>query len=83
MPDTIRRSGRYARPWRGGFFIAIGASLPLPVHAADQPKLVLQELVLDATRSIDRHEVAVLVLIVGAVTALSFLVSRYTVHYDA
>jgi signal transduction histidine kinase len=68
MPDTIRRSGGYARPRRGGFSIAVGALLPLPARAADQPKLVLHELVLDATNSIDRHEVAVLVLIVGLLT---------------
>jgi signal transduction histidine kinase len=68
MPDTIRRSGSYARPWLGGFSIAIGALPPLPAGAADQPQLVLRELVLGASRSIDRHEVAVLVLLVGLVT---------------
>ena len=68
MPDTIRRSGGVARPWRGGFSVAVGALLPLPAHAADQPKLVLHEIVLDATRSFDRHEVAVFVLVVGLLT---------------
>ena len=68
MPDTIRRSGGFARPWRGGFSIAVGALLPLPARAADQPKLVLHEFVVDATRSIDQHEVVVLVLIVGLLT---------------
>ncbi len=81
MPDTIRRSGGFARPWRGGFSIAVGGLLPLPARAAEQPKLVLHELVLDATRSIDRHEVAVLVLIVGllmfaVVTAIMLLRTR-------
>ena len=66
MPDTIRRSGGYARPWLGGFPIAIGAVTPLPAHADSQrPALVLHQLVLDASRSIDRHEIAVLVLLAG------------------
>ena len=68
MPDTIRRSGGFARPWRGGFSIAVGALLPLPARAADQPKLVLHEFVVDATRGIDQHEVVVLVLIAGLLT---------------
>ena len=37
----------------------------VPARAADPPTLVLHELVLGASRSIDRHEVAVLVLLVG------------------
>src|SRR5579863_5780228 len=66
MPDTIRRSGGYARPWLGGFPIAIGAIAPLPAHADTQhPALVLHQLVAGASRSIDRHEIAVLVLLVG------------------
>ena len=65
MPDTIR-SGGYARPWYGGFFIAVGAAAPLPAHAdTQQPAHVLHELVLGASRSIDRHEIGVLVLLVG------------------
>ena len=65
MPDTIRRSGGYARPWLGGFPVAIGAVLPAPARAAEQPGLALHELVVGASRSIDRHEIAVLVLLVG------------------
>ena len=81
MPDTIRRSGGFARPWRGGFSIAVGALLPLPARAAEQPKIVLHELVVDATRSIDSHQVAVLVLLVGlltfaVVTAITLLRTR-------
>ena len=81
MPDSIRRSGSYARPLLGGFSIAIGALRPLPARAADQPQLVLHELVLGASRSIDRHEVAVLVLLVGllafaVVTAIMLLRTR-------
>ncbi len=65
MPDTIR-SGGYARPWLGGFAIAIGAAAPLSARADTQhPAVVLHELVLGASRSIDRHEIAVLVLLVG------------------
>ena len=81
MPDTIRRSGSYARPWLGGFSIAVGVLSPLSARAADPPKLVLQELVLGATRSIDRHEVAALVLLLGllafaVVTATMLLRAR-------
>jgi signal transduction histidine kinase len=82
MPDTIRRSGGYARPWLGGFPIAIGAVAPLPAHADTQhPALVLHQLVLGAQRSIDRHEIAVLVLLVGllvfaVVTAIMLVRAR-------
>ncbi len=81
MPDTIRRSGGYARPWFGGFPVAVGFVAPLPARADDQPRLVLHELVLGASRSIDRHEVAVLVLLVGlllfaVVTAIMLLRAR-------
>ena len=66
MPDTIRRSGDFARPWLGGFPAAIGAVAPLPAHAGTQhPALVLHQLVLGASNSIDRHEIVVLVLLVG------------------
>ena len=65
MPDTIR-SGGYARPLLGGFAIAIGAAAPLPAYADNpHPALILHEMVLGASRSIDRHEIAVLVLLVG------------------
>ena len=82
MPDTIRSSGRYARPWLGGFPLAIGLIFAaVPARAADPPKLVLHELVRGATRSIDRHEVAALVLLVGlllfaVVTAILLLRTR-------
>ncbi len=65
MPDTIRRSGGTTRPWLGGFPIAIGAVCAGPARAADKPALALHELVVGASRSIDRHEIAVLVLLVG------------------
>ena len=63
---TRSGSGGYARPWLGGFAIAIGAAAPLPARADTQhPAVVLHELVLGASRSIDRHEIAALVLLVG------------------
>jgi len=65
MPDTIRRSGGTTRPWLGGFPIAIGAVWAAPARAADKPSLALHELVVGASRSIDRHEIAVFVLLVG------------------
>jgi signal transduction histidine kinase len=81
MPDTIRRSGSFARPWCGGFPLAVVPLAPLSASASDQPQLVLHELVVGATRSIDRHEVAALVLIVGlivfaVVTAIMLLRTR-------
>jgi signal transduction histidine kinase len=65
MPDTIRRSGGCAGPRVGGFALAIGVVLPLPARAAEEPALALHELVLGASRSIDRHEITALVLLVG------------------
>ena len=65
MPDTIRRSGSFARPWFGGFALAVGAFAPLPAIAEDAPRLALHELVVGASRRIDNHEIAVLVLLVG------------------
>jgi len=81
MPDTIRRSGGTTRPWLGGFPIAIGAVSAGPARAADKPSLALHELVVGASRSIDRHEIAVLVLLVGllvfaVVTAIMLVRSR-------
>ncbi|HKM87862.1 MAG TPA: PAS-domain containing protein [Xanthobacteraceae bacterium] len=81
MPDTIRRSGGYARPWLGGFPIAFGAVAAVPARAADKPALALHELVVGASRSIDRHEIAVLVLLVGllvfaVVTAIMLMRTR-------
>ena len=90
MPDTIRRGGGYARPWCGGFPLAVYVNvcvslgivvLSLPARADEPQKLVLHELVAGATRSIDRHEVAALVLFVGlvmfaAVTAIMLLRTR-------
>ena len=66
MPDTIRISGGCAYRWQGGLLAAIGAGLPVPARA-QQPALSLHELVLSANRSIDRHEIVVLVLLLGLI----------------
>jgi signal transduction histidine kinase len=81
MPDTIRRSGGFARPWLGGFLLGVATLLPGSAQAEGQPKLVLHELVLGAARSIDRHEIIALVLLVGLVlfsvfTAIMLLRTR-------
>jgi signal transduction histidine kinase len=82
MPGTIRISGGYARPWRDGFLAsvvaAVGVVAPLTAHAEQRPALALHELVLTAQDSIDRHEIAVLVLVLGlmffaVVTAIMLL----------
>jgi signal transduction histidine kinase len=81
MPDTIRISGGCAHPWRRGFLVAMGSALPLPASAEQQPALALHELVLSAQDRIDRHEVAVLVVVLGlilfsVVTAIMLVRSR-------
>jgi signal transduction histidine kinase len=68
MPDTIRISGSCAHPWRRGCLTAIfGAVFPLPASAEQKPVLALHELVASAQDSIDRHEIAVLVVVLGLV----------------
>jgi signal transduction histidine kinase len=86
MPDTIRRSGGYARPWLRGFPLAFGAAAvaavaPFPADADEEPRLVLHQLVAGASRSINSHEVAALVLLVGlllfaVVTAIMLVRAR-------
>ena len=65
MPDTIRTSRGCVRPWLGRLLAAIGVVASLPAYAEQKPALVLHELVAGASRSIDRHEIAALALIVG------------------
>jgi len=65
MPDTIRASRGYVCPWQGGLLAAICAVQPLPARADQRPALALHELVVGASRSIDRHEIAALVLLLG------------------
>jgi signal transduction histidine kinase len=66
MPDTIRISGSCAHPWRRGFLTAIvGTVFPLPASAEQKPVIALHELVASAQDSIDRHEIAVLVVVLG------------------
>ncbi len=76
MPDTIRISGGYAHPWRRGLFAVIetvfgtaflGTALPISAYADAPPALALHELVVSAHRSIDRHEIAFFVLVVGLI----------------
>jgi signal transduction histidine kinase len=67
MPDTIRISGGCAHPWQSGFLVAVAATLPAPARAEQAPALALHELVLTAQDSIDRHEIAVLVLLLGLI----------------
>src|ERR1700682_5801145 len=68
MPDTIRISGSCAHPGRRGFLPAIaGAIFPPPASAEQQPVLALHELVASAQDSIDRHEIAVLVVVLGLI----------------
>src|ERR1700692_2077837 len=93
MPDTIRIGRSYAqrRRWQGigGFLaslgvavgISVGALLPRPAGAAEQPSLALEELVLSAHRSIDQHAIAFLALVLGVVlfavvTAIMLVRSR-------
>ena len=89
MPDTIRISGSCAHPWRRGFLFAIAAcltsSFSAQAKAEQRPALRLHELVLNAQDriqdSIDRHEVAVLALVLGlilfaVVTAIMLLRTR-------
>jgi signal transduction histidine kinase len=77
MPDMIRSRGSRTQARRGAL-VAIAASRPLPAAAAAPPVPGLHQLVLTAQDSIDRHELAVLVLVLGlllftAVTAILFL----------
>jgi len=82
MPETIRTSGGYAHPRRGGFLAAgllaarlltvclltmLGASWAAPARAEEQPFLALQQLVLGADRNIDRHQIAFLVPMLGLI----------------
>jgi signal transduction histidine kinase len=85
MPDTIRISGSCAHPWRRGVLIGMGAAVAaavaLPAAAEPKPAVALHELVLSAQDRIDRHELAVLVLLLGlicfaVVTAIMLVRSR-------
>ena len=82
MPEKIRSSGYCGRPWLCGFSLSIGLAMAAaPARAEQPPKLVLHEFVQGATRSIDRHEVAAIVLLAGlllfaVVTAILLLRTR-------
>jgi signal transduction histidine kinase len=70
MPDTIRIGRDRRCPWLGwgigGISAAIGAS-PAAADDADAASFVLSEVVLNAYRGIDRHEIAFLVVVLGVV----------------
>jgi len=93
MPDTIRIGGSCALPWRRGFPTAMVACMAAgfaawftaPAKAEQRPAQALHELVITAQDriqdSIDRHEVAVMALVLGlilfaVVTAIMLLRTR-------
>jgi signal transduction histidine kinase len=69
MPDKFRTMRYYAHPWRRGFFAAIGVAVSIfwsgSARAEERPAFAWHALVLDASRSVDRHEIVALVLIFG------------------
>src|SRR4029077_5738930 len=66
MPDTIRISGSGAHRWRRECpAVIVGLAFPLPASAEQKPVIALHELVVSAQDSIDRHEIAVLVVLLG------------------
>ena len=81
MPETIRTSRGCVHPWRRGILAAIGVVAAAPVRAEEAPVLALREVVVSASRSIDRHEIVTLVLILGllffaVVTAIMLVRAR-------
>ena len=77
MPETIPTSGGYAHPRRGGFLAAgmlaaglavtIGTVRPVTAWAEGESSGTVQEFVLGAYRTIDRHDIAILVPTLGLV----------------
>jgi len=67
MPDTIRTRGGCARSWQGACLVVLCTALSRPARADPQPALALREFVSSAHRTIDRHEIAVLVLVLGVI----------------
>jgi len=81
MPEAFRGSRGCVHPWQRGILVAIGMVAAVPARADEAPVLALRELVVDASRSIDRHEIVTLVLILGllffaVVTAIMLLRAR-------
>ena len=81
MPEEFRTSRGCAHPWQRGILAAIGVVAAAPVRAEEAPVLALREVVVSASRSIDRHEIVTLVLILGllffaVVTAIMLLRAR-------
>jgi signal transduction histidine kinase len=65
MPDLIRISAGCARPWQGGFLAA--TIFGSPACADQQPAQALHAIILSAQDSVDRHEIAVLAVVLGLV----------------
>ena len=81
MPEEFRTSRGCAHPWQRGILAAIGVVAAAPARAEEAPVLALREVVVSASRSIDRHEIVTLVLILGVlcfavVTAIMLLRAR-------
>jgi len=89
MPDTIRISGSFAHPLQSGLLAIVGAVSPTAAGAEVQPALALHQLVVSAHRSIDRHEIAFFVLVLGliffaVVTAIMLVRTRTrTARFEA
>ena len=79
MPEEFRTSRGCAHPWQRGILAAIGVVAAAPARAEEAPVLALREVVVSASRSIDRHEIVTLVLILG----LLLLCRRYRDHAAA
>jgi signal transduction histidine kinase len=78
MPETVRTHGGDAHPWQGGFLaigivatrflaavLSIWPLISLSARADEAPSADLNELALSAHLSVDRHQIAVLVLVLG------------------
>ena len=81
MPEEFRTSRGCVHPWRRGILAAIGVVAAAPVRAEEAPALALREVVVSASRSLDRHEIVTLVFILGllffaVVTAIMLLRAR-------
>ncbi|HEY2531532.1 MAG TPA: PAS-domain containing protein [Xanthobacteraceae bacterium] len=66
MPDKTRASEGYAHPWRCGLLAVVGTATA-PAGVDHPPALPLHELVQSAHRSIDQHEMAFFVLVLGLI----------------
>src|SRR5262249_2264599 len=65
MPEVFRTSRGWAHPWQRGILAGSGVVAVAPAGAEEAPVVALHEIVVGASRSIDRHEIVTLVLILG------------------